>query len=101
MVQFYPKNLPEHKKRQAACDKGPEQCANNILLPASSSLSTVPLDSSMSVEMAERLVKEKPQEVKVYLKKHLQDLECVKFLTMGEVEELLTMTGLLTSVLFL
>ena len=55
----------------------------------------------MSVEMAERLVKEKPQEVKVYLKKHLQDLERVKFLTMGEVEELLTMTGLLTSVLFL
>lgn len=38
----------------------------------------------MSVELAEQLVKEKPQ---VYLEKCLKDLRSVKFLTMGEVEE--------------
>lgn len=47
----------------------------------------------MSVEVAEQLVKEKPQMVRVYLEKHLQELLSIKFLTMGEVEELLTMTG--------
>ena len=64
-----------------------------MLLPASSLPPTVPLASTMSVELAEQLVKERPLDVQAYLEKHLKELESVKFLTIGEVEELITMTG--------
>jgi len=70
---------------------------NNVILPASSLLPTVPLASTMSIELAEQLVKEKPLDVQVYLEKCLKDLESMKFLTMGEVEELITMTGQLNN----
>lgn len=70
---------------------------NNVILPASSLLPTVPLASTMSIELAEQLVKEKPLDVQVYLEKCLKDLESLKFLTMGEVEELITMTGQLNN----
>lgn len=70
---------------------------NNVILPASSLLPTVPLASTMSIELAEQLVKEKPLDVQVYLEKCLKDLESEKFLTMGEVEELITMTGQLNN----
>lgn len=70
---------------------------NNVILPASSLLPTVPLASTMSIELAEQLVKEKLLDVQVYLEKCLKDLESVKFLTMGEVEELITMTGQLNN----
>ena len=92
-VQSYPKTLPECQKDTQLAERTLSNVRNNILLPASSLPPTVPLTSTMSVELAERLVKEKPQEVQIYLEKHLRDLESVKFLTMGEVEELITMTG--------
>lgn len=93
VVQNYPKSLPEYHKDRQLAERAMSNARNNILLPASLSPPKLPLNSSMSVEMAEQIVKEKPQEVKAYIVKHLQDLESVKFLTMGEVEELLTMTG--------
>ena len=93
VIQSYPDSLPEYQKDKQLAERALSNVKNNILLPASSSPPMVPIGSTMSVELAERLVKQNPEEVKVYLKKHLQDLEAVKFLTMGEVEELLTMSG--------
>lgn len=94
-VQKYPRSLPKHeegKDRQLA-ERSLSNVRNNILLPASTKPPNIPLTSSMSVELAEQIVKDKPQEVRTYIVKHLQELQSVKFLTMGEVEELLTMTG--------
>ena len=93
VIQSYPRSLPEYQKDRQLAERALSNVRNNILLPATSSPPTIPVGSAMSVEMAEQLVKERPQEVKVYLEKHLLHLESVKFLTMGEVEELLTMTG--------
>ena len=97
-IQSYPKSLPEYEKdKNLAIRVLSNVQNNNILLPSSLSPPAVPVGSTMSVEVAERLVKEKPQAVKVYLEKHLQELQSVKFLTMGEVEELFTMTGQFSS----
>ena len=96
-VENYPRHLPEYHKDKQLAEQALSNVTNNILRPASLSPSPIPLSSTMSVELAEQLVKDKPNEVKAYLKKHLKDLQSAKFLTMGEVEELLTMTGELMS----
>ena len=93
VMRSFPKSLPEYQKDRQLVERTLSNVQNNILLPATASPPAVPVVSTMSVELAEQLVKEKPQEVKTYIEKHLCDLESVKFLTMGEVEELLTMTG--------
>lgn len=98
-VQSYPKSLPEYEKDRDLAKRALNNVQHNILLPPSPSPPSVPVGSTMSVEVAEQLVKDKPQLVKVYLEKHLQELLSIKFLTMGEVEELLTMTGNLKHVL--
>lgn len=92
-LRNYPKTLPEYFKDKELAERALSNAQNNILLPASFSPPKIPQTSSMSVEMAEQIVKEKPQEAKAYIVKHLEELESVKFLTVGEVEELLTMTG--------
>lgn len=92
-VQRYPKSLPEYQKDKQLAERALSNVQNNILLPATPYPPMVPLCSEMSIELAEQLVKDKPREVEVYIKKRLQDLDSVKFLTMGEVEELLTMSG--------
>ena len=92
-VRSYPRTLPEYRKDKELAERALSNVRNNILLPASSLPPTVPMATTMSTELAEQLVKEKPLEVQVYLGKRLKDLESVKFLSMGEVEELITMTG--------
>ena len=92
-VRSYPTTLPEYRKDKELAERVLSNIRNLVLLPASSLPPTVPPASTMSVELAEHLVKEKPEEVQVYLEKRLKELEPVKFLTMGEVEELITMTG--------
>ena len=92
-IKNYPVHLPEcHKDKQLA-EQALSNVTNNILQPVSLSPSPIPLSSAMSVELAKQLVKDKPDEVKAYLEKHLKDLQSAKFLTMGEVEELLTVPG--------
>ena len=94
-MESYPKSLPsaEYHKDKQLVDRCLSNVENNILLPAKPSPPKIPVSSAMSVELAEQVVKERPVEVKAYLEKHLRELKSVKFLTMGEVEELLTMTG--------
>lgn len=93
VVQSYPKTLSEYQKHKELAERALSNVRNNVILPASSLPPTIPLASTMSVELAEQLVKEKPLVVQTYVEKRLKDLESVKFLTMGEVEELITMTG--------
>ncbi len=94
-VREYPKGLPESEclKDKQLAERALSNASNNILQPASLSPPKIPESSTMSVEKAAQLVKLKPLEVKAYIIKHLRDLDTVEFLTMGEVEELLTMTG--------
>lgn len=92
-VKNYPTHLPGYHKDKQLAEQTMSNVISNILQPASLSPSSIPLSSAMSVELAEQLVKDKPDEVKVYLEKHHKELQSAKFLTMGEVEELLTMTG--------
>jgi len=96
-VRNYPVQLPGYHKDKQLAERALSNVTNNILQPASLSPPSIPQSSAMSVELAEQLVKDKPDEVKVYLEKHLKDLHSAKFLTMGEVEELLTMTGKMMS----
>ena len=102
VMHMYPKDLTGYQKDKQLSERILSNVQNNILLPPRSLPPKIPSSSAMSVELAEQVVKERPQEVKVYLEKHLRDFESVKFLTMGEVEELLTMTGqqLFTSMSF-
>lgn len=92
-IQKYPKHLPEYHKDKQLAERALSNVKNNILEPAGLSPPKIPSSSPMSVEMAEQIVKERPHDAKAYIVKRLQDLEAAKFLTMGEVEELLTMTG--------
>lgn len=92
-IKNYPKDLQEYHKDVELAERTLSNVEKNILLPPTLSPPKIPITSSMSVEMANQTVKEKPQEAMAYVTKHLQELESVKFLTMGEVEELLTMTG--------
>jgi tetratricopeptide (TPR) repeat protein len=89
----YPEGLPEYQSDKNLAERALMNIRNNVLLPASVTPPQIPLSSSMSVELAGQIVRERPQEVKTYIEKHLQELETVQYLTMGEVEELLTMTG--------
>ena len=92
-VKKYPVQLPGYHKDKQLAEQTLSNVTNNILQPVSLSPSAIPLGSAMSIELAKQLVKDKPDEVKMYLEKHLKELQSVKFLTMAEVEELLTMTG--------
>jgi hypothetical protein len=92
-IRSYPKTLPEYQKDKELAERALSNVRNNVLLPASSLPPTVPTATTMSIELAEQLVKEKPLEVQAYVEKFLKDLESVKFLSMGEMEELITMTG--------
>ena len=98
-IKTYPVHLPEYRKDKQLAEQTLSNVTNNILQPVSLSPSPIPLSSAMSVELAEQLVKDKPDEVKAYLEKHLKVLQSAKFLTMGEVEELLTITGKMLSLL--
>lgn len=92
-VKHYPVQLAEYHKDKQLAEQTLSNVTNNILRPVSLSPSSIPLSSAMSVELAEQLVKDRPGEVKTYLEKHHKELQSAKFLTMGKVEELLTMTG--------
>ena len=92
-IKNYPVQLPEYCKDKQLAEQALSNVTNNILQPVSLSPSPIPLGSAMSVELAKQLVKDKPDEVKAYLERHLKNLQSAKFLTMGEVEELLTMPG--------
>ena len=92
-ISNYPKGQPGYHKDTDLAEKALSNVHNNILLPATASSPKVPVSCFMSVEVAAQAVKDKPQEVKSYIEKHLQELESANFLSMGEVEELLTMTG--------
>ena len=93
VIKSYPGGMPEQQKDEQLAERALSNVRHNALMPLSLSLPKVALTSSWSVELAGQIVKEKPLEVRSYIVKHLQDLESVKFLTMGEVEELITMTG--------
>ena len=92
-IKDYPVQSPEYHKDKQLAEQTLSNVTNNILQPASLCPSSIPLSSAMSVELAEQLVKDKPLAVKMYLEKQVKDLQSAKFLTMREVEELLTMTG--------
>lgn len=92
-VKNYPVQLPGYHKDKQLAEQTLSNVTNNILQPVSLSPSSIPSTSAMSVELAKQLVKDKPGEVKMYLEKYLKELKSAKFLTMGEVEEILTMTG--------
>lgn len=85
-IHNYPNNLLEYQKDKQLAERTLSNVQNNVLLPASSSPPKIPLTSTMSVEIAEQIVKERPQEVKTYPIQHFKELEPVRFLTMGEVE---------------
>ena len=92
-IKDYPVQSPEYQKDKQLAEQTLSNVNNNILQPASLCPSSIPLSSAMSTELAKQLVKDKPCEVKMYLEKQVKDLQSAKFLTMREVEELLTMTG--------
>ena len=91
VLKSYPVHLPEYQTDKQKAEQILSNVVSNILRPLSSSPPTIPSTSSM---LAEQLVKEKPQEVKAYLLQQVQALQSAKFLTMLQVEELLTMTGM-------
>ena len=93
-LQKYPRHLPEFEKDKEMADRVISNVQQILLLPPSIHPPSMPTGSTMSVEVAERIVHEKPVEVKTYITKHLKSLEAANFLTMGEVEELLSMAGM-------
>lgn len=76
----------------------PQICLNNvksnILLPAGNMPPPLPSETPMNIEVAWRVVKERPEEVRSFVKTHLATIESLQFLTMRDVEDLLTMTGI-------
>jgi len=93
-IKTYPVHLVEYQTDKQKAEQILSNVVSNIFQPPSTSPATIPSTSSMSVELSEQLVKEKPQEVKVYLLKQMETFQSAKFLTMSQVEELLTMTGI-------
>ena len=93
-IQSYPRHLPEFQKDSEMATTILSNVRQNILLPPSTRPPDVPIGSTMSVEIAERVVHEKPTEVQDYVTKRLKSLEAVDFLTMGEIEEMITMAGM-------
>ena len=94
-IEGYPKHLPEYEKDRQLAEMALSNVKSNVLDPPTDykapSLSSA--SAQMSVEIAQGIVEEKPTEVKHFLTQHLAELEHVTFLSMRDVEELLTMTG--------
>ena len=92
-MEEYPKHLPEHAKDLNTARLTLNSVRFNILLPAGNVPPPLPCETPMSIEVAWRVVKEKPQEVRAFVERHLATIESVQFLTMRDVEDLVTMTG--------
>ncbi len=92
-IKNYPPHLPDLRKDSEMAEKILFNIQQNVLSPLRVLKPIVHVGSVMTVEVAESLVSKKPDEVKTYVTKHLKVLESAQFLSMGEVEELLTMAG--------
>ena len=92
-VEKYPKHLPEHAKDLNTARLTLNNVRFNILLPAGNVPPPLPCETPMNIEVAWRVVKERPQEVRAFVEKHLSVIESTQFLTMRDVEDLVTMTG--------
>ena len=93
-MSVYPKHFPEYTKDQHMVDLCLNSVKKNILLPPTSLPPSLPTNTPMSVEVAWRVVKDRPTEVREFIKKHLAGINSAEFLTMRDVEDLLTMTGM-------
>lgn len=93
-MQDYPKHLPEHPKDLNTARLTLNNVKSNILLPAGNMPPSLPSETPMNIEVAWRVVKEQPEEVRSFVETHLATIESLQFLTMRDVEDLLTMTGL-------
>ena len=94
-IQKYPRHLPEFQKDSEMADRVLSNICQNVLIqPPFKLLSTSSAQRVVSVEIAEQMVHKKPNEVKAYITKHLKSLEAAEFLTMGEIEELISMAGM-------
>ena len=93
-MQDYPKGLPEKEKDLNAARLTLNNVKSNILLPAGNIPPPLPSETPMNIEVAWRVVKERPEEVRSFVKTHLATIESLRFLTMRDVEDLLTMTGI-------
>lgn len=93
-MQDYPKGLPEKEKDLNTARLTLNNVKSNILLPAGNMPPPLPSETPMNIEVAWRVVKERPEEVRSFVKTHLATIESLRFLTMRDVEDLLTMTGI-------
>ena len=91
-IQRCPKHLPDYQKNCHLAEQTLHNIHCNIMMPTLSSpplLTHIP----MTVENASTFVKQNPKKVQNFLEKRFNDLDSVEFLSLGEVEEILTMTG--------
>lgn len=93
-MEGYPRHLPEHTKDQAVAREALNNIKFNVLLPAQSTPPTIPTEGPMSVQLAEQVVKQRPDEVQSFLRKHRAAIESTPFPSMRDVEDLVTMTGI-------
>ena len=93
VMEEYPQHLSEYTKDQAITRETLSNIKFNVLLPAQSTPPTIPTEGPMSVQLAEQVVKQRPNEVQSFLRRHLTAIESTPFPSMRDVEDLLTMTG--------
>lgn len=91
-IDEYPTDLPDHLKYRALGEKCMENIDCNVLDPhEETSLASVEeITTSNAVKVLEL---GNHKEVQLYVAKRYNELASIEFLTMAEVEELLTLTG--------
>ena len=100
-VQTYSKSLenavshlPQRSKEWVLAERVLSNVKGNVLLPSEPTPPKVPSVGDMTVEMAEQLVHEKPEDVRAFIVQHQFDIESRQNLSMRDVEDMLTMAGM-------
>lgn len=94
VIAKYPKDFPDYIKNKVLVEQTLHNINCNVLQPATTSLPASGLDHPLTVENASNFIQQDPVKVQTFLTKRFSVLKSIEFLTLGQVEELITMTSM-------
>ena len=93
-LKKYPDSAAEYNKDITTAKEALHNIKFNVLLPAKDAPPPPFTDHGpMTVQIAETVVKESPSSVRSFLKSYRESLQSIKYLSLRDIEDLLTMTG--------